>query len=76
MNIQDEFNQIPEDIREKVIKKINKIYRWIGHAGGFNEVWLYALTMIVFKAHDDMGLDITVTPRGQENSSIIITDPS
>lgn len=70
---------------EKVIKKINKIMRWIGHSGGMNEIWFTALSVIVFRMHEEAGFQVTVTPQGQltdsENnndrntpSRIIITD--
>ena len=76
MSVQDEFNAIPEELKAKVVKKINKMYRWFGHSGGLNEVTFYALNTIVFKAYEDMGYNITVTPQANVNDSgrIFLTD--
>ena len=61
---------------EKVIKKVNKILRWINHSGGMNEVWFSALSVVVFRMYQEAGYEVTVVPKEEANgeTGIIITD--
>ena len=76
----EEFNDLSPETRAKVVKKIEKIYRWIDHSGGWNEVSVMALGYVVFKAFEDMGFDVVLKPTTAEaaerlsDEGIIITD--
>jgi hypothetical protein len=54
---------------EKVIKKVNKILRWIEHGGGMSEIWFAALSVVVFKMYEEAGYTLTMSPQGQDNTT-------
>lgn len=67
----EEFNDMPEAMKEKVAKKIGKIYRWIEHSGGWTEEMAMAHSYVVFKAFEDMGFDVVLKPRTAEAEKVI-----
>jgi ribosome-associated translation inhibitor RaiA len=69
-----EFDHMSEATREKVVKKIQKIHRWIAHSGGWNEVWVMAMSHVVFKGFEDMGFDVRLFPRANDNVASAIVE--
>lgn len=67
----EEFDNMSDETKQKVAKKIAKIHRWVEASGGWNEVMVMAHSYVVFSAFEEMGFDVVLKPRNQAAFDVI-----
>lgn len=59
-NTERAFQEIPEAERPLVVERINDLNHAIEMSGGMDMIWLYALTILMCKMHEDMGYEVNI----------------